>query len=365
MLPAILVVDDEPANLALLRQILSPDYTLVFARCGEEALAAAAKHHPALILLDIQMPDMDGYTVCRRLKGQAQTEHIPVIFVTDLAEIGDETAGFVAGGVDYIVKPVSPPIVRARVRTHLSLVSVRQLEKSYHDAIYMLGEASEFKDAETGAHIWRMAGYSCALAGACGWDAAACEQMKLAAPLHDIGKLGIPDAILNKPGRLDAGERIVMQAHTVIGYKILSESTGPILQMAASIALHHHEKWDGSGYPNGVAGEAIPEMARIVAIADVFDALSMTRSYKDGWPLDRVMSTLTESAGSHFDPRLVGHFTRILPEILAIRDRWNTGTPDQDRSHTVLAASETGVLPGGRLRAAMLSRSGNGSAIKV
>lgn len=345
MLPAILVVDDEPANLALLRQILAPDYTLVFARCGEEALAAAAKHHPDLILLDIQMPDMDGYTVCRRIKGHAQTEHIPVIFVTDLAEIGDETAGFVAGGVDYIVKPVSPAIVRARVRTHLSLVSVRQLEKSYHDAIYMLGEASEFKDADTGAHIWRMAGYSCALAGACGWDAAACEQMKLAAPLHDIGKLGIPDAILNKPGRLDAGERNVMQAHTVIGYKILSESTGPILQMAASIALHHHEKWDGSGYPNGIAGEAIPEMARIVAIADVFDALSMTRSYKAGWSLDRVMSTLTESAGSHFDPLLIGHFTRILPTILAIRDKWNDAKPERNRSHTVLLPAEPESLP--------------------
>ncbi|MCX7156597.1 MAG: response regulator [Rhodocyclales bacterium] len=348
MLPTILIVDDEPANLALLRQILSPDYTLVYARCGKEALAAAAKHHPALVLLDIQMPDMDGYTVCRKLKAQAQTENIPVIFVTALAEIGDETAGFAAGGVDYIVKPVSPPTVRARVRTHLSLVSVRRLEKSYHDAIYMLGEASEFKDAETGSHIWRMAGYSCALAGACGWDATACEQMKLAAPLHDIGKLGIPDAVLNKPGRLDTGERLVMQAHTIIGYKILSESTAPILQMAATIALHHHEKWDGSGYPNGVSGEAIPEMARIVAIADVFDALSMTRSYKEGWPLERVIDTLTESAGTHFDPRLISHFTRILPEIVAIRDQWSTGKPDQNRAHAVLASSGVGVGPGTR-----------------
>ena len=169
----ILIVDDEPANLALLRQILAPDHALVFARNGNEALAATAKHRPALILLDIQMPDMDGYTACRALKANPQTAGIPVIFVTGLAEVGDETAGFEAGAVDYIVKPISPPIVRARVRIHLSLVSATQLEKSYHEAIYMLGEASEFKDTDTGAHIWRMAAYSAALAAASGWDEAA------------------------------------------------------------------------------------------------------------------------------------------------------------------------------------------------
>ena len=195
----ILIVDDEPANLALLRQILAPEHALVFARNGEGALAAAAKHRPALILLDIQMPDMDGYAACRRIKSDPLTADIPVIFVTGLAEVGDETAGFAAGAVDYIVKPVSPPIVRARVRTHLSLVSATVLEKSYHEAISMLGEASEFKDTETGAHIWRMAGYSRALAAACGWDATACQQIELAAPMHELGKLGIPDAIIHKP----------------------------------------------------------------------------------------------------------------------------------------------------------------------
>lgn len=316
----ILIVDDEPVNLALLRQILSPEYPLVFARSGKEALAAAHKHRPGLILLDIQMPDMDGFTACRKLKADPRTESIPVIFITDLAAVGDEAAGFAAGAVDYIVKPVSPAIVHARVRTHLSLVSARLLEKSYHEAIYVLAEASEFKDAETGAHIWRMASYCSALAAASGWDAAACRQMELAAPLHDIGKLGIPDAVLNKPGKLDAAERAIMQTHAVIGHKILSESTAPILQMAATIALHHHERWDGSGYPAGLAGESIPEMARIVAIADVFDALSMTRSYKEAWPLERAMEALTDGAGTHFDPRLVEHFTHILPQILVIRD---------------------------------------------
>ena len=319
----ILIVDDEPANLALLRQILSPEYTLVFARNGAEALTAAAKHRPALILLDIEMPDMDGYTACRRLKADPLTESIPVIFVTSLSETGDETAGFEAGAVDYLVKPVSPPVVRARVRTHLSLVSTKQLAQSYNDAIYMLGEASEFKDADTGTHIWRMAAYSSALAAAAGWDAQACLQLEFAAPMHDIGKLGIPDAILHKPAKLDAAEWAVMQTHSDVGYKILSKSSAPLLQMAATIARYHHEKWDGSGYPCALAGTDIPEMARIVAIADVFDALTTKRPYKEPWPLAQVMDTLQSSAGSHFEPRLVDLFVGILPQILAIQAEWN------------------------------------------
>lgn len=322
MIGPVLIVDDEPANLATLRQILAPDHTLVFARNGKEALAAVAKHHPALILMDIEMPDMDGYTACRALKANAQTESIPVIFVTSLSDVGNETAGFDAGAVDYLVKPVSPPVVRARVRTHLSLVSTKQLAQSYNDAIYMLGEASEFKDTDTGTHIWRMAAYSRALACAAGWTPHACQQLELAAPMHDIGKLGIPDAILHKPGKLDPDEWAVMQTHAAVGYKILSKSSAPLLQMAATIAHCHHEKWDGSGYPRGLAGEAIPEMARIVALADVFDALSTKRPYKEVWPLQRVMDTLQASAGSHFEPRLLDHFTRILPQILDIQETW-------------------------------------------
>lgn len=319
----LLIVDDEPANLALLRQILSPEYTLVFARNGSEALAAVAKHQPALVLMDVEMPVMDGYSACRALKANPATESIPVVFVTSLAETGDETAGFEAGAVDYLVKPVSPPIVRARVRTHLSLVSAKQLAQSYNDAIYMLGEASEFKDTDTGTHIWRMAAYSSALAAAAGWDEKSCLQLEMAAPMHDIGKLGIPDAILHKPGKLDAHEWSVMQTHSEVGYKILSKSAAPLLHMAATIARHHHERWDGAGYPSALAGEDIPEMARIVAIADVFDALTTRRPYKEPWPLDRVMDTLHTSAGSHFEPRLIEHFTRILPQILDIQNEWS------------------------------------------
>lgn len=324
MTAPILIVDDEPANLALLRQILSPEHALVFARNGAEALAATAKHHPALILLDIEMPDMDGYTTCRKLKQDPATESIPVLFVTSLSEAGDETAGFEAGAMDYLIKPVSPPVVRARVRTHLSLVSTKQLAQSYNDAIYMLGEASEFKDADTGTHIWRMAAYSSALAAASGWKKEDCQQLELAAPMHDIGKLGIPDAILHKPGALDAQEWAIMQTHATVGYKILSKSAAPLLQMAATIAYCHHEQWNGAGYPRGLVGEDIPEMARIVAIADVFDALTTKRPYKEVWPMDRVMETLHSSAGSHFEPRLVEHFARILPQILDIQQEWDS-----------------------------------------
>lgn len=319
----LLIVDDEPGNLATLNQILSPEYPLVFARNGSEALAAVAKHRPVLILLDIQMPDMDGYTICRRLMADPQTADIPVIFITSLTEVGDEAAGFAAGAVDYIVKPVSPPIVRARVRTHLSLVRTTQLEQSYRDAVYMLGEAGHFKDSDIGAHIWRMAAYASALASAWGWDTERCQQIELAAPMHDTGKLGIPDAILRKPGKLDASEWAVMKTHSRIGHDILAKSNAPVFQLAAEISLYHHEKWDGSGYPGGLAGEAIPESARIVAIADVFDALNMRRPYKEAWPLERVMETMASGAEVHFDPRLMEIFTRILPQLLVIKDDWN------------------------------------------
>ena len=323
MASTLLIVDDEPTNLSLLRQVLADDYTLVFARSGAEALHAVKKHHPDLILLDVMMPDMDGYSVCRQLKANPETTHIPVIFVSGLADTLDEATGFQVGAVDYIIKPISPPIVRARIRTHLSLVSTTQLEQSYHEAIGMLAVAGEFKDSDTGVHIWRMAAYSAALAQAAGWTNSACEQLRLAAPMHDIGKIGIPDAILRKPGKLDADEWRVMQTHSEIGYRILSRSHGTILQLAAIIAHGHHEKWDGSGYPQGLRGEEIPEVARIVAVADVFDALTMERPYKSAWPIEQVMATLQADAGSHFEPRLIEHFVRILPEILRIKADWD------------------------------------------
>ncbi|WP_085440464.1 HD domain-containing phosphohydrolase [Magnetofaba australis] len=321
---ALLIVDDEPQNLAAMRQILSSKYRLLFARGGNEALAVARQQRPAMILLDIKMPDMDGYAVCRALKADPETEHIPVIFVSSLSDVGDEAEGFEAGCVDYIIKPPSPPIVLARINTHLSLVRAIRLEDSHRDAIFMLGAAGHYNDSDTGVHIWRMAAYAGLLARECGWSEEEAKQIEQAAPMHDTGKIGIPDAILRKPAKLDADEWRVMRTHSEIGHGILKNSKAPVFQMAAQIALYHHEKWDGSGYPNGLAGEDIPEAARIVALADVFDALSMKRPYKDPWPIDRIIDVMGEGSGLHFEPRLLEAFLGLMPQLLEIKQKWDS-----------------------------------------
>ena len=318
----ILCVDDEPTNLDLMRNVLQGRHKTVFARNGQEALLAVAKHKPSLILLDVQMPDINGFELARRLKADPKTENIPIIFVTGMSEEVDEQAGFDAGGVDYITKPISPPKLLARVRTHLSLVRAAELEASHREAIFMLGEAGHYNDTDTGSHIWRMAEYSRQLAMAVGWDEESAAMLELAAPMHDTGKIGISDFILQKPGKLNDEEWVVMRTHSRIGSDILSKSDAPLFKLAAEIALNHHEKWDGTGYPNGLAGEEIPESARIVAIADVFDALSTRRPYKEPWPLDRIVQTLNESAGSHLEKRLIEAFMQILPGILETQGRW-------------------------------------------
>lgn len=325
----ILCVDDEPNNLALIRQVLQDEYRLVFARNGVEALQAAAKHLPSLILLDVDMPDIDGYTVATTLKADPKTEHTPIIFVTSLDKEVDEREGFASGGVDYIAKPVSPYILRARVRTHLSLVRASALNRSYRDAIQMLGMAGHYNDTDTGTHIWRMAAYARALAVAVGWDQERAALLEQAAPMHDTGKIGIPDAILKKPAKLDEDEWKIMKTHPRIGYEILSKSEAPLFKLAAEVSLYHHERWDGGGYPNGLAREDIPESARIVAVADVFDALTTRRPYKEPWPLDRAMEALEAAAGSHLDARLVSAFRSILPNILAIKEYWDEQAQDQ------------------------------------
>lgn len=321
----ILLVDDDPTNLTTLRQILEESYRLVFACNGEEALRAVAKHRPNLILLDIQMPGMDGYEVCKLLKNNPSFENIPVIFVTSLSDLGNEKAGFSVGCVDYLIKPVSAEIVLARVHTHLSLVRNSQLQTSYRDAVFMLGEAGHYNDNDTGVHIWRMAAYSRVLAKSLGWSDEDADLLEMAAAMHDTGKIGLPDSVLRKPGKLTPEEWSIMQSHTRIGYEILSKSDAPLFTLAAEIALHHHEKWDGSGYPDSLSGEYISESARIVAIADVFDALSMIRPYKDAWPLDRIFSYMHDNAGSHFDPNFLKQFFDIQTEIMKVKVKWEQG----------------------------------------
>ncbi|HSQ42092.1 MAG TPA: HD domain-containing phosphohydrolase [Fibrobacteraceae bacterium] len=339
----ILIVDDDPENLAILDQILGDEYPVVTASSGRGALEAVAKHKPALILLDVRMPDMDGLTVCTQLKANKETESIPVLFVTALDEVCDEAAGFAAGAVDYLVKPVSPSIVRARIRTHLSLTRVETLERSYREAVYMLGEAGHHNDNDTGLHIWRMAAYASLLAHYWGWDSEQCHSIELAAPMHDTGKLGIPDRILRKPGPLDSNEWLVMKTHSKIGHNILSKSLAPVFQMAADIALHHHEKWDGGGYPDGIAGPDIEESARLVAIADVFDALSMRRPYKEPWSMIKILETISFGAGHHFDPQMVECFFDILPKIKEIKECWDHQEQHKTFSYEQSRSAEIGL----------------------
>jgi putative two-component system response regulator len=318
----ILVVDDEPNNLQVINQILAKQYQLLFAKSGERAIELAKQQQPQLILLDVMMPDMDGFEVCRLLKLDEATSKIPVIFVTAMSDVEDESRGFELGAVDYITKPVSPATVRARVATHLSLVSVKELQDTRMKIIQRLGRAAEYKDNETGLHVIRMSHYSMLLAKAFGMTENEQSLILHASPMHDIGKIGIPDKILLKPGKFDADEWTIMQTHVQIGVDIIGLHDSPLLSMARIIALTHHEKWDGSGYPNHLAGEDIPLVGRIVAIADVFDALTTVRPYKNAWTTDDALEHMLSCSGSHFDPTLINLFAQIMPAILEVKEKW-------------------------------------------
>jgi putative two-component system response regulator len=320
--PLILAVDDEASNLALLRQILQDHYRLLFAKDGARALELARQEQPDLVLLDVMMPGMSGYETCAALKAHPATAMIPVIFVTALTETEDELEGFEAGAVDYITKPVSPPIVRARVRTHLSLVRTEELRASRLEIVQRLGLAAEYKDNETGLHVIRMSHFARVLGIAAGMTEEEADDLLHAAPMHDVGKIGIPDRVLQKPGPLDPDEWKIMQSHVTIGAEIIGEHAGGMLRLARNIALTHHEKFDGSGYPNGLTGEAIPLEGRICAIADVFDALTSVRPYKKAWTEGDAIGFLREQRGKHFDPVLVDLFIEQMPAIREIRTRW-------------------------------------------
>jgi len=328
----ILIVDDTPENIDVLRGLLEADYKVKVALEGNRALKIAnSSNPPDLILLDIMMPGLSGYDVCEQLKDNPLTRRIPVIFVTAMGEVDDESKGFALGAVDYMTKPVSPPIVHARVRTHLALYdqslqledTVQQRTKELNDTrmeiIRRLGRAAEYKDNETGMHVIRMSLYSKILARAAGLDEEQAELLLNAAPMHDVGKIGIADHILSKPGSLNDEEWAVMRKHPEFGAEIIGDNASSILRMARIVALAHHEKWDGSGYPLGLSGENIPLAARIVAIADVFDALTTMRPYKEAWSVDDAIADLQKDAGSHFDPQLVSKFVAVLPEILKVR----------------------------------------------
>ncbi len=325
--PKILIVDDESTNLRLLQQILQDDYNLSFAKNGMDCLDLAQTIQPDLILLDVMMPGMSGFDVCIDLKKQTQTQHIPVIFITARDEDHDEAYGLEIGAVDYVTKPISPAVVEARVRTHLSLVRADELKNAHLLLIQRLSRAAEYKDNETGLHIVRMSHYSKELALEYGCSESYAEDLLHAAPMHDIGKIGIPDSILLKPGKLTPEEFKVMKQHPQFGAEILGDSPISVIRTAREVALGHHEKWNGTGYPKGLAGSDIPLSARIVALADVFDALTTKRPYKEAWSVEEAMDYINEQKGQHFDPQLVDIFVNVLDRLLVIKNQWCESIP--------------------------------------
>ncbi|MBU2977128.1 two-component system response regulator [Alteromonas sp. C1M14] len=315
----LLIVDDEPVNLRVLKQLLGQDYTLYFAKNGPEAIKLAEEQHPDLILMDVMMPVMTGFDACKQMKATESLRNIPIIFVTALNDATDEAEGFAVGGVDYITKPISPPVVKARVKTHLSLAQTDQLRRTRLQVVQRLGRAAEYKDNETGMHVLRMSHYAKILAEAVGFSAVRAELLLHAAPMHDIGKIGIPDSIMMKPGKLTDEEFAIMKKHPEIGAEILGDADSQLIGLAKVVSLTHHEKWDGSGYPKGLSGDDIPIEGRIVALADVFDALTSKRPYKEAWTVERSLEYIESQSGVHFDPALVPLVRQNIDAILSIK----------------------------------------------
>ncbi len=356
----VLVVDDTPDNLSLMGGLLRDHYHVKVANQGEKALKIAqGEQPPDLILLDIMMPGMDGYEVCRRLKANLHTRDIPVIFLTARADMEDERQGLALGAVDYITKPISPPILLARVATHLALkasadflrdksaylereVALRTLEvQAIQDVTIMaMTSLAETRNNETGNHIRRTQLYVKALAEhlrdhprfAHVLTDRMVDLLYKSAPLHDIGKIGIPDAILLKPGKLTVEEFEIMKTHATLGRNAIEEAERRLgmrvafLSVSKEIAYSHQEKWDCSGYPEGLKGDAIPVSARLMAVADVYDALISKRVYKPAFPHEQACATIVKGRGTHFDPDMDDAFVALAQDFLRISLRY----PDPD-----------------------------------
>lgn len=347
----ILAVDDTLANLDVVKGVLAQDYLVQAAVSGKMALKIIEKHKPDLILLDIMMPEMDGYEVCEILKSQTETKDIPIVFLTAKSQVDDETKGLVLGAVDYITKPISPPILKERVKNHLLLQASRnllarqneileerviertsQLSELQDVAMVAMGALAESRDPETGNHIRRTQHYVKVLAT----EVAKYDTYKAfltpevitslykSAPLHDIGKVGIEDSILLKPGKLTDEEFEEMKKHTTYGRDAIAaaessiDSADNFLLFAKEIAYSHQEKWNGSGYPEGLAGENIPLSARLMAVADVYDALISKRVYKPAFSHQKAVDIISEGKGSHFEPLLVDCFLDIADEFAQV-----------------------------------------------
>jgi putative two-component system response regulator len=358
---SILVVDDTPANLSLLSGLLSPRWRVRLAPSGGKALELVRRQAPDLIVLDVMMPELDGFEVCRRLKADPSTRDIPVLFLTALSQPEDESRGFECGGADFIHKPFNPATVLSRVATQLDakrwrdtlhqrnlwlqqelqsrLAEVDQLRDA---TLHVMISFAEFRDENTGFHVRRTQEYVRALAhwladqagNALGLDAAAIDDIAKSAPLHDIGKVAIPDGILLKPGRLTADEMVVMKTHAMQGWEMLRRAAlrmgdqgSRFLQYGMEIARHHHERWDGAGYPDGLAGVAIPLSARLMAVADVYDALISRRPYKEPMSHADAMAIIQAGSGGHFDPAIVQALQATQDTLQRIAQQWCDQTP--------------------------------------
>ncbi len=363
---SILVVDDTPDNLILMSELLKDYYKIKVANSGEKALKIAQSSTPPdLILLDVMMPDIDGYEVCKQLKANAQTRHIPIIFLTAKSDVTDETKGLELGATDYITKPINPAIVMARVKTHLDMKMMQdflrnqnnflesEIEKRTREVaaiqdvtIHAMASLAETRDNDTGNHIRRTQNYVRLLAQKLRHhsrfshfldDDKIIEILFKSAPLHDIGKVGIPDNILLKPGRFEPEEFEIMKTHPALGRSAILHAEYelgievPFLKYAKEIAYAHQEKWDGSGYPLGLAGDNIPISARLMAIADVYDALISRRVYKEGMPHEKAVQIIVDGRGNHFDPDMVDAFLELQNDFKAVAEKYADSDEDLAR----------------------------------
>ncbi len=353
----IIICDDTITNVMLLSALLeSEGFTNVhFTTKPEELIKLVRKEHDYdLLLLDIEMPVLDGFQVMEELLGNKLVdEYFPILILTGRQDAATRNRALSAGAADFINKPFGQTEVVLRVRNLLKVRAAyrmqsnlahvlekkveertRQLSEATDSLVRRLARAGELRDNETGFHVIRVGKYAQVLAKAYGLSDEVTFLIERAAPLHDLGKIGIPDNILLKPGRLNEEERIQMNEHTTLGAELLCDHDSPLMKLAASIALTHHERWDGTGYPNKLKGEVIPVEGRITAICDVFDALVTVRPYKDAWSIEKAVYELGSSAGTHFDPDLVRMFVENLEAIMRIRDEYNDG-PSQPSVETV------------------------------
>jgi putative two-component system response regulator len=345
--PKILIVDDTAANRMLLAKVLreNTEYELMLAADAGSVLSLIEEDLPDLILLDIMMPEMDGYELARRLKKIESTKDIPILYITAVSDIEGMSEAYEAGGVDYITKPFNKTELLARVRAHMDLKRMQdelkeknalladrelhltklveeqtlKLEQTTLSLVNALENVNLYNDTDTGNHIRRVSEYSALLAEQFGMDRDFVKRIRTYASLHDVGKVGLPDTLLKKPGQFSKEEFVRMQNHVSLGARMLDDPQ--IDPMAKNIALYHHEKWNGSGYVSGLAGEDIPIEARIVALADVYDALGTKRTYKDAFPEETIHSIIMKDSGTHFDPALIATYDRIHDEFIGIKQR--------------------------------------------